>query len=632
MKKLTCSTPAKISAFLLSLLMTVIFIFSAFTIVLMVDYQFYFSDEKTVKSEILTDMARKEADYISYRIDYDMNLDSYYKNKNVYYQIVSLDGEHLQSNYSGEKYIASSTVKHYTGAEEEKIGKYGDKYVVYNEIHTADITVYIPENMTHNDIFSLVAKIVHIGFELQYFMIVIAIISLGFVIASISFLLCAAGHIDNGEVRLNYIDKLPGDVYAFIVGAIAVGYLLIFSNASYTNVPVIAFLFALACVGYCIALGFVLSIATRIKTGTLFKNTLIYRIFKGIKNTFRKPLKHLKYALKNLTLIKRAVLIVVCIALFEVAFIFYGFVCISNYMWEAVIIPVVLISLIVFAAVLYFAVILQKIKEGGEELSRGNLEHKIDTEYMTGEIKEFSENINNINNSLQIALDERMKSEHFKVELITNVSHDIKTPLTSIINYVDLIKKEEIQNEKVNEYIEVLDRQSGRLKKLVEDLVEASKASSGNLSVELVPCNINVLLNQVLGEFDEKLKKAELTPIIKTQNENITVLADGRHLWRVFDNLLGNVCKYALKGTRVYITVTDNSKRTEIIFRNISKYELNVTAEELMERFVRGDKSRNTEGHGLGLSIARSLLELQKGQLKLDVDGDLFKATVIFEK
>jgi signal transduction histidine kinase len=228
-------------------------------------------------------------------------------------------------------------------------------------------------------------------------------------------------------------------------------------------------------------------------------------------------------------------------------------------------------------------------------------------------------------------VNEKMRSERFKTELITNVSHDIKTPLTSIINYVDLIKKEEIGNETARQYIEVLDRQSGRLKKLVEDLVEASKASSGSLSVELVPCDVTVLLTQTLGEFEDKLNKRGLTPVVNTPEQPLRILADGRHLWRIFDNLMGNICKYALYGTRVYIDVKNEQGRAVITFRNISENQLNVSADELMERFVRGDKSRNTEGSGLGLSIAKSLAELQGGVMELNVDGDLVKASVIFD-
>ena len=631
MKKLIKSTPAKIVAFFLSFVMVLLFVFSAVITLLMVKYQFYFSDEKTVKSEILTDMANREASYISYRLEHEMSLEDYYSNKNVFYEVDDIDGNALTGNYNGENYIADGKTEHYIYVEHAETDENGDIYYTGEEIYKGDIKVYIPENMTHNDTFSLVAKIIEIGFKLKYFAILIATLSCIFAITLICFLFCAAGHTRDG-IKLNYLDRLPLDFYVLLMILVGLGNAVILSEMSYNIVPSVAVILTLGSIDYFFLLGFLLSFATRIKTGTLFKNTVVYRVLRGLKRTFEKPIEYLKFTFSNLSLVRKTPLILIFAAVFEFFFIIYSYALIVNYAWEGVIIPIIILSIILFGFILYLAVILQKIKQGGEEISEGNLEHKIDTKYMFGDFKEFSDNINNINTALQNAVEERMKSEHFRVELITNVSHDIKTPLTSIINYVDLIKKEGTDNTKVNEYIGVLDRQSNRLKKLVEDLVEASKASSGNLSVELSPCNVEILLNQAVGEFSERLNNANLTPVIKTQGENIAVLADGRHLWRVFDNLLSNVCKYSMPGTRVYITVTDNQKRTEITFRNISKYELDMGANELMERFVRGDKSRNTEGHGLGLSIAESLLTLQGATLEIKVDGDLFKATVIFPK
>ena len=222
-----------------------------------------------------------------------------------------------------------------------------------------------------------------------------------------------------------------------------------------------------------------------------------------------------------------------------------------------------------------------------------------------------------------------MKSERMKAELVTNVSHDIKTPLTSIINYVDLLQKAKSQEE-AESYLEVLERQSQRLKKLIEDLMEMSKASTGNMVVELKPLDAVEAVNQALGEFSEKLEQAQLTPVITKSQEAIMVLADGRLTWRVLSNLLGNAVKYAMPGTRLYIGLLQTETDVQISLKNISREQLNVNSEELMERFVRGDASRNTEGSGLGLNIARSLMELQAGQLQLLVDGDLFKATLIF--
>ena len=283
------------------------------------------------------------------------------------------------------------------------------------------------------------------------------------------------------------------------------------------------------------------------------------------------------------------------------------------------------------AVIISLAILLKRIKQGGEKIAAGDLNYKIDTKYMYGDFKDFANSLNNINEGLSVAINERMKSERFKTELITNVSHDIKTPLTSIINYVDLIKKEEPENENIKEYIDVLDRQSSRLKKLIEDLMEASKASTGNLAVNLSVCEAGVLLSQTVGEFDGRLNSAGLIPVANIPEKPVKIMADGRHLWRVFDNLMNNICKYSQAGTRVYLDISERNGKAQITFKNISKYELNITGEELTERFVRGDKSRNTEGSGLGLSIARSLTELQNGSLEIDIDGDLFKVTLTFD-
>ena len=219
-----------------------------------------------------------------------------------------------------------------------------------------------------------------------------------------------------------------------------------------------------------------------------------------------------------------------------------------------------------------------------------------------------------------------------KTELITNVSHDIKTPLTSIINYVDLLEKEDIENDKAKEYLEVLDRQSKRLKKLIEDLIEASKVSTGNIKFNIEKVNAVVPLNQSIGEFSDRLDANKITVVSSLPSEDVYLQADNRYLWRVFDNLMSNIVKYAQPNTRAYVDLEQDENKLRFVFRNTSKEELNITADELMERFVRGDKSRYTDGNGLGLSIARSLAEAMGGSLKLAIDGDLFKAIVEFNK
>lgn len=263
----------------------------------------------------------------------------------------------------------------------------------------------------------------------------------------------------------------------------------------------------------------------------------------------------------------------------------------------------------------------------GEKLAAGDLDYRISEDQMNHMhwfFRTHGENLSQIAEGMQKAVAEEMKSERLKTELITNVSHDIKTPLTSIINYVDLLQKEHTE-EQEKEYLDVLERNSSRLKKLTEDLVEASKASTGNLPVSLEPTDVGELVEQSLAEFDDRLKEAELTPIVNIP-EGMTVMADGRLLWRILDNLLANCVKYAMPHTRIYIDASERSGKAVLAVKNVSREPLNISAEELMERFVRGDASRSTEGSGLGLNIARSLALLQKGDLKITIDGDYFKA------
>lgn len=296
----------------------------------------------------------------------------------------------------------------------------------------------------------------------------------------------------------------------------------------------------------------------------------------------------------------------------------------------------------IFEKILLFPVLMRcgaalvKMRRAAKELAKGNVEYRLETNEMPKIFQPFGEDLNAVAGSVQTAVEARMKSEHLKTELITNVSHDIKTPLTSIINFSDLIKQEKTDNEKITEYADHLHQQSIRLKKLLEDLMEASKVSTGNVEVHMEPCDIKVLLGQCLGEFESRLQEKGLELIVKQSEERLQIMADNRMLWRVFENLMNNIYKYAQKDTRVYLNaetvIKDGKEWVEITFKNVSKYALDIPPQELMERFVRGDLSRHTEGSGLGLSIVGSLMELQGGRLMLATDGDLFKAILCFPK
>ena len=287
----------------------------------------------------------------------------------------------------------------------------------------------------------------------------------------------------------------------------------------------------------------------------------------------------------------------------------------------------ILLNLVALALLCWWSLGFQRLRKGSRAIAAGNLTHQISTVRMPPDLKEHAEDLNNLSVGLQQAVEQQMRSERFKAELITNVSHDLKTPLTSIINYVDLLQRTGDEQQR-REYLEVLDRQSQQLKKLIEDLMEMSRASSGNVSVEITPTDVCEAVNQALGEFSDHLDRCGLTVMAKLPQEGCMANCDGRHLWRVLSNCLSNVVKYALPGTRVYVDVAKQGQRVEISIKNISAQMLNITAGELMERFVRGDASRNTEGNGLGLNIAKSLMELQGGRLELSVDGDLFKVVL----
>ena len=283
----------------------------------------------------------------------------------------------------------------------------------------------------------------------------------------------------------------------------------------------------------------------------------------------------------------------------------------------------------VLAVVLYGSGAFGTLLESAKRMRRGDLDTKVDDGLLVGCFRDFAQELNGLADVAVVAAQKQLKSERMKTELITNVSHDIKTPLTSIINYVDLMSKPHTEEEQ-ELYLEVLSRQSQRLKKLIDDLMEMSKASTGNIPVDIARVDAAEAVNQALGEFGDKLAKANLTPVFRRPEEPVEMLADGRLVWRVLSNVLSNAVKYALSGTRLYVDLTTLEGKVLISLKNISREELNVEADELMERFVRGDASRNTEGSGLGLNIAKSLMELQKGQLQLLVDGDLFKVTLIF--
>lgn len=383
----------------------------------------------------------------------------------------------------------------------------------------------------------------------------------------------------------------------------------------------------------CIALGiFVLwevfcEVAYRAGEGSLWKNTVAYMLRGRLGGEIRRFRDIVR---ENLSLVTKAVLLMLEIVILEFLSVLLCYEYTKSIVESMALLFVW--KLLEIFPVIGAAQQMNKLLCRAKQMAEGDLEGKLDNRKMLWGFRKHGDYLNQITDGMSIAIEERMKSEHFRTELIANVSHDVNTPLTSIINYVDLLKKEDIKEPRVQEYLEVLDRQSARLKKLVQDLMEASKAYTGNLTVIQEICDVDILLTQALGEYEEKMEAVQLKLIISKPEKEMLILADNRYLWRVFDNLMSNICKYSQPGTRVYIDLVERGGKVCITFRNISQYQLNISSEELLERFVRGDSSRNTEGSGLGLSIVQKLVELMGGKLTLSIDGDLFKVTIVFSQ
>ena len=435
------------------------------------------------------------------------------------------------------------------------------------------------------------------------------------------------------EIHLNGFDRWYTEIAAgtvigiWLAGTIISGTLIANSSLGYSHVVVTVIVICLICGTYTMAwflIGY-LSLIRRIKAGTLWKNSLIRKVLKWIGKCSGK-LADFARAFSRNTAEKIKVLLV------GGAFLFLQFLIIGCGFTGAGVFLIIL--LIVDAAAVIFIIRkadgLDLIMDGLKKISDGELQYKIKTDTLTGKQKVMAEYINNIGSGLDAAVENSLKKERMQTELITNVSHDLKTPLTSIINYVDLMKRENPTDPKIQEYLRILDEKSQRLKVLTEDVVEASKASTGNIKLEMNDIDFVEMVQQVIGEFEEKFQEKNLTMMVHFTDEPSIIYADGQRMWRVLENVFGNVVKYAMEGTRVYAEISNRNKKVTFSLKNISAQPLNISADELTERFIRGDVARNTEGSGLGLSIAKSLTELQGGEFKLYLDGDLFKVMITF--
>ena len=492
------------------------------------------------------------------------------------------------------------------------------------EIKDGEVYVSIPKNIDgENYLDYLKSDFINMGNLLEIMIIVESSSLILGIVAMILYKRNRSYLFDNDSIWLKLSKLVPLEFYGFTLFLSIV--LLTQSIDGYYDL-LTGFIWCFLSIGYMLTVAYIFNRQINSYDNKLdfFKTTFVYRAYKFITKLFKKTLQ----LTRSMALAKRIIILaIVCI----VANVFMMIFAINDYN----ILIAMIASVVTIGGFAYYVLkklsYLSYIMDGTQRIKNGDIHHKLQ---LIGEdnFTTLADNINNIRDGLDKAIDSQLRSERMKSELITNVSHDLKTPLTSIINYIELIKKEEnITPEYLKDYVNVLDSKSKRLKVLIEDLFEASKASSGNIELNMEKIDIIQLLRQSIGELEEKLSEANLDLKINVPEDKVYVRADGRRLYRVLENLLSNISKYSLSNTRVYIDITEVEGRVKLIMKNISSYELNFDPEEIMERFKRADDSRNTEGSGLGLAIARDLIKLQGGEFAIDIDGDLFKSIIEFD-
>jgi len=634
MKRFFRTVAGKTTLFIAFSLCFCIIIACVLGVAYILDENLYETSEDAYLDNLQNDIVYNHA--FNFALSHLLYNEEYYLDSNIGAIIYDENGQVVASSNNAEWMKEDENYTEYKysiGAE-----KIGDKVIsLYrkkpiNPDAFYSVRVYVDKNTPVSERYELVSTLVHIAFSLKYAVYPIGFAALLACIIIFIALMCVSGRLpDSDELYPGPFFKVPYDLLVAMTLIIGLCSIMFIGLLGYTGRLIAAIILLL--VGANAALGLSMSFAARIKHKTLIRNTIIYKCLCLIKNILRWVWKCTKGFFKwfwdifhNIPMVWRTALILAGISFIE-------FVTILMCRWDTgkLILFWFVEKLLLVPVILFASITMRRLQKAGIALAGGDLSHKLDTKGLYWDFKRHAENLHSISDGMAQAVNQRLKSERMKTELITNVSHDIKTPLTSIINYAALIGNEKTDNQNIIEYSEVLVRQSEKLKRLIDDLVEASKASSGSLEVTPVPCDASVFISQAGGEYEEKLRDAGLTLVTKLPEQELKIMADSRRMWRVFDNLMNNILKYSQSGTRVYLSLDSGENRQAVItFKNTSRDPLDISTDELMERFVRGDSSRNTEGNGLGLSIARSLTELQGGSFDIDIDGDLFKVILKF--
>jgi len=509
-------------------------------------------------------------------------------------------------------------------------GKFSSYTLYYYEAPEYTVSVSLQQNVLINSKLQILTAL----FPHRYTFIGILAVSLVLFAAGLSFLCWSAGRTEDGSIAPGGMNRLPLDVYAVLVGISIVGLVLLFRKLStwisyagphLGNLSLVGCIFMAICT---LALALIFAFAAQVKLGSGYwwRHSLIGRLmlllWQGLQFIWEGCVRLIGLMPVMWKWLTTAVSLTVSAAvLFFLAQRFGG----------VFIVLLVVDSAVCLSFLLYCGYAIGSLIQGIRQMQDGELENKISTRYLRGSFLTLAQHLNALSDTAMIAAENQMRSERMKSELITNISHDIKTPLTSIINFVDLLQKSPTEQDQ-EEYLQVLSRQSARMKKLIEDLMELSKANSGNITANITTLDAAESINQALGEFSDKFAVAQLEPVFEIPQAPMLMLADGRLVWRVLSNLMSNAVKYALPGTRLYIELAEDGGCVQLSLKNISREPQLIQSDELMERFVRGDVARSSEGSGLGLNIAKSLMEIQNGQLQLLLDGDLFKVTLVFPK
>ena len=647
----------RIVSLILLVCMTIIAAGCVMGVIYLQEYNFYKKDNKgqTAKSIAVqlysVDDAESAKDYYlcrigeesEYRLDYYENKFTR-KNSNFVFTVKNVFGEvlfdSLNPDGQGTETLTFQNAKlaaEYTGESDFYFFDSDGDFIPLK----IDYVILAPELQITNDRYTSAFQWIDIAYTLRYFVFVVLFVALAIIVILLSLFSINAGTVDEdtGEIVPGFIDKLPLDFVTVFIGLLFVvaGMVMGLTTAADTGMVlnnVIVMIVSVAAV--LVIMSYLTTFSVRVKMGKFYRNTVIYQIYRKFK---RRTPRKIRRAVGEISLFTKIVVGVVAYILLEGAILtfmaYFGIINTEStdpkFVMGLFLCVWGVTRLILLPIIVMIAINLNYVKEEGRRLAEGVMGDEIAGKLSVAAIRTHGQNLDRIKKEINKAMEQELKSEKLKSELITNVSHDLKTPLTSIKNYVDFLSNDNLTEEERKEYIEIIAKHTDKLSLLLNDLIEASRIQSGNIEIELEKTSLNIVLEQTVEEFAVKLENSQLIPRISMPEDDVYIMGDGKWLWRIFANLFNNACKYAAPETDLEIQLDRIGDKARVRISNISNSEFDVEGNELFERFVRGDSSRHTEGHGLGLSIARSLAEMQNGTMDISVAGNRFAAILDFD-